>query len=202
MAKRSKNEKFIDRYARWIQSEERLETFDEIVYRMGWSNVVSLMRIAREIDNPTYLPDPDKVSAELEPISSLDDDGKTKLIGDLVDTVEACLRAAGASEDFDEMERQVVAAGTKPSHFIKRQFEEKNLRIVELEEECRSRSEAMELLEDLCVEIELENIEDVQQYDARIANLLGEWAWALGLVEESMDRERCLIDLLEHMPIP
>lgn len=41
----------------------------------------------------------------------------------LLDTVYACLVAAGASEDVDIQEQQVNAAGTKPSHFIKQQME-------------------------------------------------------------------------------
>ena len=38
---------------------------------------------------------------------------------DLIDTVHACLVAAGAPTDIDEQEKVVCAAGTKPSHFIK-----------------------------------------------------------------------------------
>lgn len=41
-----------------------------------------------------------------------------------VDTVVACLQAAGASSDIDVMEAQVSEAGTKPSHFIAQQMDE------------------------------------------------------------------------------
>ena len=42
---------------------------------------------------------------------------------DYVDTVHACLIAAGGSEDIDELERQVNAAGPKPSFFVRKQIQ-------------------------------------------------------------------------------
>lgn len=47
-----------------------------------------------------------------------------RLEQDYVDSVDACLQAAGASSDIDVMEAQVNEAGTKPSHFIKQQMDE------------------------------------------------------------------------------
>lgn len=44
-------------------------------------------------------------------------------ITDHADTTLACLRAAGGSEDLDELERQCNEAGPKPSFFVRRQFE-------------------------------------------------------------------------------
>lgn len=38
---------------------------------------------------------------------------------DLVDTVLACLRAAGGSDDLDELEAQCNAAGPRPSFLIR-----------------------------------------------------------------------------------
>ncbi|MHB8953539.1 MAG: hypothetical protein ACYC4U_11265 [Pirellulaceae bacterium] len=38
---------------------------------------------------------------------------------DALDTVTACLRAAGGSGDMDELQKQLRAAGAKPSYFIK-----------------------------------------------------------------------------------
>lgn len=43
---------------------------------------------------------------------------------DLIDTVLACLRAAGGSEDLDELEQQLNAAGPRPSFFIAQQVGE------------------------------------------------------------------------------
>lgn len=43
---------------------------------------------------------------------------------DLIDTVLACLQAAGGSEDLDELERQCNAAGPRPSFFIAQQIGE------------------------------------------------------------------------------
>lgn len=40
-----------------------------------------------------------------------------------IDTVAACLIAAGGSEDIDELEQQVKAAGTYPSDFVRQQFQ-------------------------------------------------------------------------------
>lgn len=45
-------------------------------------------------------------------------------IQDHKDTTLACLRAAGGSEDLDELERQCNEAGPKPSFFVRQQFEE------------------------------------------------------------------------------
>lgn len=50
-----------------------------------------------------------------------------------VDSVYACLVAAGAPEDINEMEPVVRSAGTKPSHFIKKVVDDLNRRIKELE---------------------------------------------------------------------
>jgi len=47
---------------------------------------------------------------------------------DLLDTIAACLVAAGAPDpeiDIDACEKVVCAAGTKPSHFIKDAFDKK-----------------------------------------------------------------------------
>jgi len=41
---------------------------------------------------------------------------------DLLDTIHACLVAAGGSEDIEELEKEVEAAGEKPSDFIKKKF--------------------------------------------------------------------------------
>lgn len=42
---------------------------------------------------------------------------------DLLDTIHNCLIAAGGSEDIDELEHQLNQSGTKPSDFIRKQFE-------------------------------------------------------------------------------
>lgn len=44
-------------------------------------------------------------------------------VQDHKDTALACLRAAGGSEDLDELERQCNEAGPKPSFFVRKQFE-------------------------------------------------------------------------------
>lgn len=44
-------------------------------------------------------------------------------IADYRDTVHAVLKAAGGSEDLDELERQCNEAGPKPSFFVRKQFE-------------------------------------------------------------------------------
>ena len=55
---------------------------------------------------------------------------------DLVDTIEACLVAAGAPNPdvvgVNEMERVVSEAGTKPSHFIKQEVKKKEGKIKRL----------------------------------------------------------------------
>jgi hypothetical protein len=43
-------------------------------------------------------------------------------VQNLLDTVKACLVAVGGSEDDDELERQVKAAGTKPSDFVRSRY--------------------------------------------------------------------------------
>lgn len=42
---------------------------------------------------------------------------------DLIDTVHACLLAAGGSEDIDELEKQSRAAGQNPSDFVRARIE-------------------------------------------------------------------------------
>lgn len=46
-----------------------------------------------------------------------------KRLEDHVDTTVACLQAAGGSEDIDELERECMEAGPKPSCFIRQQFQ-------------------------------------------------------------------------------
>ena len=43
---------------------------------------------------------------------------------DLIDTVLACLRAAGGSDDLDTLEWQCNAAGPRPSFFVAQQIRE------------------------------------------------------------------------------
>ena len=69
----------------------------------------------------TAMDDRDMIA--MVPECSQNQSGITEKERDLIDTVSACLIAAGASEDLDEMERQVKAAGTKPSHFVQAQFQ-------------------------------------------------------------------------------
>lgn len=45
-------------------------------------------------------------------------------VRDLIDTVLACLRAAGGSDDLDELERQCKAAGKYPSDYVAQQIRE------------------------------------------------------------------------------
>lgn len=47
-----------------------------------------------------------------------------RLEQDYMDSIDACLQAAGASPDIDVMEAQVMEMGNKPSHFIKQQMDE------------------------------------------------------------------------------
>lgn len=47
-----------------------------------------------------------------------------KKAGDFSDGIYQMLVEAGASSDIDTMERQVAAAGTKPSHFVRKSFSE------------------------------------------------------------------------------
>lgn len=46
-----------------------------------------------------------------------------KRLEDHIDTTIACLQAAGGSEDLDELERECVEAGPKPSCFVRQQFQ-------------------------------------------------------------------------------
>ena len=45
-------------------------------------------------------------------------------VQDLLDTVQACLIAAGGSSNIDELEKQLKDVGTNPSHFIKKRFQD------------------------------------------------------------------------------
>lgn len=56
-----------------------------------------------------------------------------ELHGRWLDTVFACLVAAGASENLDEQERQIKAAGTKPSDFIRTRIAELEARLEKYE---------------------------------------------------------------------
>lgn len=53
---------------------------------------------------------------------------------DLLDGQFAMLQAAGGSGDIDQLQQQLNAAGTKPSHFIKKQIDDRDSRIAELQE--------------------------------------------------------------------
>jgi cell division protein FtsB len=53
---------------------------------------------------------------------------------DLLDTVYNCLMAAGGPSDIDELQKEVNAAGPKPSHFVKAQFDKLNAQISELKD--------------------------------------------------------------------
>lgn len=44
----------------------------------------------------------------------------------LLETISACLVAAGASEDPDKQEKEVRAAGNVPSDFIRHKIEQSN----------------------------------------------------------------------------
>jgi hypothetical protein len=60
---------------------------------------------------------------------------------DWLDSVHACLVAAGAPENIDEMESVVRSAGAKPSDFIRK-------RIAELDAENKQLRERLEFFED------------------------------------------------------
>jgi hypothetical protein len=60
-------------------------------------------------------------------------DQRTK-VSDYRDTVHACLIAAGGSENINELERQVCAAGTTPSDFVRQQLAAAERKITAVQE--------------------------------------------------------------------
>lgn len=60
-----------------------------------------------------------------------------KKVDDFSDGIYQMLVEAGASTDIDTMERQVSAAGTKPSHFVRKSFSELRGKLGEAWEELR-----------------------------------------------------------------
>ena len=45
-------------------------------------------------------------------------------VANLLETIHNCMIAAGGSQDLDELERQMNAVGTHPSHFIEHQMKQ------------------------------------------------------------------------------
>lgn len=80
-----------------------------------------------------------------------------RLKQDYIDSVAACLQAAGASTNLDVLEAQVKEAGTKPSHFIKQQMDELQASNTEMGWQLRDK--------DLCAE------RQHRQWDEKMRNL-------------------------------